>query len=426
MSDDSSDSGNARRLPARELLRRVGPGLVLTGVVIGPGAITTAAMIGSRYGYSLLWLLVPILFMGTTFLLACYRIALLTGKPIIHAIRHYYGARASKFVGIASFLSCMFFTMGNISGTGAGMNLLFGMNWKVGAVVMIAVMVYCYFSRNVYSKVEKGITLCILGMIAAFYATLFSTGGPDGSGMLQGLTRWSFPAGSLATALGFISTNAAVTTGVYGTYLGKEKKWSKQDLFNGAMLVDSVTHVLGVILISGAIVLVGAIVLNPQGTVVSAPAQMAEMLAPLMGNAANIVMGVALLAAAFSSLLGNTHRTVVLLNAGFDKPFGLEDKAIRWESMIVLLAAAVICFLYNGSPTQLIYFANVATAVATPVSGFFVCRLIWNKDVNAGVKPPKILRICMVISYLFCLLLTASALMTAVPKLVSSIAALFS
>lgn len=52
------------RLPFSQLIRRIGPGIVLTGVVIGPGAITTASMLGADYGYSLLWLLIPIAFMG--------------------------------------------------------------------------------------------------------------------------------------------------------------------------------------------------------------------------------------------------------------------------------------------------------------------------------------------------------------------------
>ena len=74
-----------------ELLKRIGPGIILTGVVIGPGAITTASMLGANYGYQMLWLFIPIFIMGITFMLSCYRICMLTGMPIIHAIRHYYG-----------------------------------------------------------------------------------------------------------------------------------------------------------------------------------------------------------------------------------------------------------------------------------------------------------------------------------------------
>ena len=35
-----------KRLAWKELLKRVGPGMVLTGVVVGPGSITTASVLG--------------------------------------------------------------------------------------------------------------------------------------------------------------------------------------------------------------------------------------------------------------------------------------------------------------------------------------------------------------------------------------------
>ena len=169
-----------------ELLKRIGPGIILTGVVIGPGAITTASMLGANYGYQMLWLFIPIFIMGITFMLSCYRICMLTGMPIIHAIRHYYGKGAAAFVGICLFFSCLFFTFGNISGSGAGMNLIFGINWKVGALIMIAILLLMYFSKNTYSKVEKGVLLCIMGMIIAFYATLIASGGPAAGPSLRG------------------------------------------------------------------------------------------------------------------------------------------------------------------------------------------------------------------------------------------------
>lgn len=412
-----SEDFKREKLPFNELIKRIGPGIILTGVVIGPGAITTASMLGAQYGYSLIWILIPIAFMGISFLLTTYRITLLTGLPSIHAIRHYYGSFAAKVVGIATFLSCVFFTIGNISGTGAGMNMLFGINWKLGALIMLFVLVYCYFSKGVYSKVEKVSMLCILGLIVAFYATLVKTGGPNVNEMAHGFTNWHFPVGSLILALGFISTNASINTGLYGTYLTGEKKWKKEDLFNGAMVTDAIAHVLGVILVSGAIVVVGAIVLFPQQVSITSTTQMADMLVPFMGNAAKYLMGIALLAAAFSSLLGNTHRSVVLLNAGFNKPTGLEEKSIRWGSLIVLAISAIVSFSYGGSPVQLIYLANIATAIATPVAGVFMCLLLFRKDINKGLKPPRILQACMLISYLFALILTGFALYQVIQKI---------
>lgn len=408
---EAFDPGKVKKLTFLEMLKRIGPGIILTGVVIGPGNITTSAMLGANYGYGMIWLWIPIAFMGITFMLTSYRISMLTGRPILHAIRHYYGSIASAVTGVALFLSCLFFTMGNVTGTGTGMNLMFGIDWKIGSIIMLAILLYCYFSKGVYSKVEKGIMVCIIAMIAAFFATLFKTGGPDMAKMGYGLTHWSLPAGSLATALAYVSTNAAVTAGVYGTYLGAEKKWKKEDLFNGAMLADAIAHVITVILISGSVVLVGAIVLHPQGIKITAPAQLAELLVPFLGNAARFVMGLALWGAGFSSLLGNTQRGMVLLNAGFDKEVGLESRSIRWGCVLCLVFALIVCFSYGGSPTQLIFIANVATAIATPVGGLFITMMIWRKDVSCGMKPPRVLQICMTVSYLFALVMTGSSVM---------------
>lgn len=422
MSKNETEFGSdVKRLPVRDLLKRIGPGLVATGIVIGPDAVTTSAMLGADYGYSLIWLIIPIIFMGITFMMTTNRLAITTGLPTIHAIRKYYGPVASTVVGCAVFLACLFFTMGNISGTGAGMNLIFGLDWKLGSVIMIAIVLYCYFAKNVYSKVEKLITLCILVMILSFYATLIGVGGPDWGQFGAGLIGFKIPEGSLATALAFISTNAAVTSGIYATYLGKEKKWKKEDLFNGVMFTDALVHVISVVLISGSIILVGAIVLHPQGLSITAPAQLAELLVPIMGGAAKYIMGLALLGAGFSSLLANTQRGMVLLGAGLDKDVGLETKFVRFGCLACLLFAMMVCYSYGGSPTQLILMANVATSIATPVGGLFILLLLWRKDVNEGYKKPTALRICMTISYVFVLIMTASALSGYLPK----IAALF-
>lgn len=415
--DNSLIGENVERLPVKELLKRVGPGLIATGIVIGPGAVTTSAMLGAKYGYALVWLIMPIIFMGITFMMTTNRLAIMTEMPSIHAIRKYYGPVASGVVGIAIFMACLFFTMGNISGTGAGMSLLFGINWKIGSFITIIIVVYCYFAKNVYSKIEKIITLCIVAMILAFYSTLIGVGGPDFAEFGKGMVGFKVPKGSLATSLAFISTNAAITSGIYATYLGKEKKWKKEDLFNGVMFIDALVHIISVILISGSIILVGAIVLFPQGKTIKVPTELADMLVPIMGKAATYIMGLALLGAGFSSLLANTQRGMVLLGAGLNKDIGLETKFVRIGCLVCLIVAMVICYSYGGSPTELILLANIATSIATPVGGLFILLLLWRKDVNEGYKAPTVLRICMTISYIFVLIMTASALRGYITKI---------
>ena len=98
--------------------------------------------------------------------------------------------------------------------------------------------------------------------------------------------------------------------------------------------------------------------------------------------------------------MGNTQRGVVLMNAG------LESRRVRWSCVACLLLGVIVCFAYSGSPTQLIFLANLATSIGTPTAGLFVTLMIWRKDVQAGLKPPRLLQLTMTLCYLFTTALT--------------------
>ena len=177
------------------------------------------------------------------------------------------------------------------------------------------------------------------------------------------------------------------------------------------MLADAISHVITVILISGSVVLVGAIVLNPQGTKNHSACTVGGAAGAVSWKCGKICHGTCSLGSRIFFLLGNTQRGMVLLNAGFDKEVGLESGSIRWGCVLCLVFALIVCFSYGGSPTQLIFIANVATAIATPVGGLFITMMIWRKDVSCGMKPPRVLQICMTVSYLFALVMTGSSVM---------------
>lgn len=79
-----------------------------------------------------------------------------------------------------------------------------------------------------------------------------------------------------------------------------------------------------------------------------------------------------------------------------------------------------VCFVYDGSPTQLIYIDNIATAIATPVAGFFITRMIFKSDINEGFVNPTLLKYFMLVSYLFVLVVTVFGLGKSVPLLLKS------
>ena len=43
--NEATFGSDVKRLPIKDLAKRIGPGLIATGIVIGPGAVTTSAML---------------------------------------------------------------------------------------------------------------------------------------------------------------------------------------------------------------------------------------------------------------------------------------------------------------------------------------------------------------------------------------------
>ena len=71
-------------------------------------------------------------------------------------------------------------------------------------------------------------------------------------------------------------------------------------------------------------------------------------------------------------------------------------------------------------PTQLIFIANVATSIATPVAGLFMVLMLWKKELFMGTKAPRVLQVSMTICYIFALYMTVTALKTQIPNLIHS------
>lgn len=403
---EATEGQKTGRLPLKELVKRIGPGMILTGVIVGPGSITTAAVIGARFGYQLMWLLIVVAVMNVSFVLANYRLSLLTGKPCITVIRENFGAIPAIICGIAAALSGAAWTISNITGTGMGVSLLIPVNWQAGAVIMVIICFVFMFLKGAYKWVERAITVCVLAMLVCFLIAVIASGGPDWSSFFKGLVTPQFPEGSLATALGLVSTSATITAGMYGTYLGKEKNWKLADMSNGIAVTDTASHALSVSLISLLIMMTGAIVLNPQSVVISSPAELANLLRPALGGAAPIVMGVSIIGAAFSSLLGTSQRTAVLALDGIGLPYGLDKPLTKIVGACVILIGLVVALIYGKQPVQLILTAQIATAVATPLSGIFIILALFKKKINGSEKRPAVLLGFVIASYLVALGLT--------------------
>src|SRR3954468_23825084 len=112
-----------RRMPFRSVKFRLlaflaifGPGFITANVDNDPGGILTYSQAGAKFGYALLWTLIPITIALIVVQEMAARMGAVTGKGLSDLIREEYGLRAT-FLMMMALIATNF---GNIVGEFAG------------------------------------------------------------------------------------------------------------------------------------------------------------------------------------------------------------------------------------------------------------------------------------------------------------------
>jgi len=131
----------------------LGPGLISAASDNDAGGITTWSVIGARYGYSLLWLLLlitPIL--GVTQEMGA-RMGAVTGKGLAALIREKFSLKVTAFAMLALLVANFGTTVAEFSGVAAAFSLAHVPAWA--CVPPVAMGVWLLVTRGNYRKVER-------------------------------------------------------------------------------------------------------------------------------------------------------------------------------------------------------------------------------------------------------------------------------
>src|ERR1700689_5817244 len=105
------------------LMAVVGPGFITSNVDNDAGGISTYSIAGAKYGYALLWSLIPMTIALYVTEEMCARLGVVTGKGLSDLIREEFGFRSTFFVMIAAFLVDLSNTVAEFAGVAASMQI---------------------------------------------------------------------------------------------------------------------------------------------------------------------------------------------------------------------------------------------------------------------------------------------------------------
>ena len=371
--------GRTRLLIALSLL---GPGLIAANAGNDAGGITTWSVIGARYGYSLLWLLVPLTLVLAVVQEMNARVGVVTGRGLAALIRENFSLKVTAFAILATMAANFGTTVAEFSGIAAA-GSLFGVPSYIG-VPTVAVAVWVLVTRGSYRKVER--VLLALGFVLITYIISGVLAGPDWVAAARGLSTprlsidslWLFTVvaavGTTLTPWGQFFIQAAI---VDRKVPWKQYVYTRYEIYFGSVFMTTIDFF---------IVVACAATLYKNGIVIDSAQEAAMALEPFLGAAAKYLFGIGLLSVSIlaAGVLPLATAYVVCEAFGFES--GLDSKfreAPVFNGIITfyLFVPALVAMIPGLPLVRVIMVAQMLNGMLLPVILIFTLLMINNPRV---------------------------------------------
>lgn len=151
MSEETMKKG----LSAKAILSKTGPGIIMAAAAVGTGTVTTSAQLGARYEYGMIWMVIMALLMRGIYMHSAYTSQIALGMPILDSVNKFYGRVLCAIGGFVCAFGCIAYEVGNFAGTGLSLNILCGLNYKIGGLICTVLSVFLIIGKSVFKRIEK-------------------------------------------------------------------------------------------------------------------------------------------------------------------------------------------------------------------------------------------------------------------------------
>ncbi|MFA4931344.1 MAG: Nramp family divalent metal transporter [Caldisericia bacterium] len=364
------------------MLAILGPGIITGNVDNDAGGITTYSVIGARFGYSMLWMLLLITFTLAMIQEMSARMGVVTGKGLADLIRERFGIRLTMVVMVLLVFTNLANTMGEFAGV-AGASSILGLNRFI-AIPAVAFFVWLLVVKGSYRAVEKVLLVfCVLFLtyvISAFMAH------PNWGVVARSTVVPSFQMNPefISLFIATIGTTIAPWMQFYQQSSVAEKaidlkhyRYEVLDTYIGSFLTNFVSFF---------IVVACASTLFVAGVRVNTAAEAAGALAPLAGKYASTLFAVGLINASIMAAgvlpLSTAYSVAEAFGweSGVGKSFREAPLFYGLYTALIVLGAGTIMFVPENRLIGVMLFSQAANGVLLPLILILMLKLINDKS----------------------------------------------
>ena len=335
----------------------IGAAFLMATSAIGPGFLTQTAVFTERLGASFAFAILVSIIVDLVAQLNVWRVLAVSARraqDVANQVLPGLGWTLAALVATGGLA----FNIGNIAGTGLGLNALLDMDARVGAALSAAVAIGLFVMPEAGRAMDRfaqllGILMIALALYVAVAArppysdVIVSSVAPSRSDILSIVT---IVGGTVGGYITFAGAHRLIDAGIFGTErLG--------DVTRSATRAISVASIMRIVLFLGALGVVAT------GATLDPANPAADVFRRVSGTVGFRMFGVVMWAAAITSVVGSAYTSVSFLRSlapWMDR---------NWRVVtIAFIVVSTIVFLLVGRPVKILVAVGALNALILPLS----------------------------------------------------------
>lgn len=376
------------RLGGLEILKYIGPGLLVTVGFIDPGNWASNLAAGADYGYTLLWMVSLSTIMLIILQHNVAHLGIATGLCLSEATMTYIKPKYAKLMLFTAMGASVSTSLAEILGGAIALEMLFKVPVRIGAILVTIFVVIMLFT-NSYRVIERWIIafVSIIGLSFIYELSLVDIAWEEAA--LAWVTP-SFPSGSMVVIMSVLGAVVMPHNLFLHSEVIQSRQWNLEDdkIIRKQLRYEFWDTFLSMMIgwaINSAMILLAAATFFRHGTSVSELEQASSLLQPLLGNNAAVVFAVALLFAGIASTITSGMAAGSIFAGIYREPYDIKDSHSRWGVLLSLIIALLIIMVVSNPFMGLIY-SQMILSIQLPITIFLQVYLTSSEKVMGKYK----------------------------------------
>lgn len=360
----------------------VGAAFLMATSAIGPGFLTQTAVftqqLGASFGFAILASIV--LDLGAQ--LTTWRVIAAAGRPageVADAVRPGLGRVLALLVAIGGLA----FNVGNVAGAGLGLNVLLGVDVRVGAAVSALGAVGLFLSREAGRAMDRFAQYLGLLMVGLTAWVAIASSPPLGEAVVRSVWPAQLDVLSITTLVGG-------TVGGYITFAGAHRL-----LDAGVAGLDRIPQVtmaagraIGIASFMRVVLFLAALGVVSGGATLDPSNPPASVFRLASGELGYRVFGLVMWAAAITSVVGAAYTSVSFLRSLSP---AIDRAHRRW--IIGFIVSSALIFLVLGRPVRTLILVGALNALVLPLGLGVMLVAARRRDIVGEYRHPATLTV---------------------------------